>query len=1356
MKQLSSIQPFARLGGVALALALGLGGLLPLEAAEAPPHRITAANLKVVQNDPGNTVNSVTVTATLSINDLRVRPGSNRGDFNLQEGDTEADDLAAGMVLVAVSENGRDNGELPDEQKNYGAPAFDGRANGYWAVLQDLTSGRAEVNLNCAAAFFRYTNWFCGWARNATAANGGTNNFFTGSPGLLLGTHFRGISNGRSRVDLRQFGLYSTNSSPTNTGVLLVNHAKNEGNYASAVVNSDGTWELYVKDNFANANSLEHDPVAFAFIPKTNTTVVSGRFGLDATGTNAAVLLFSGTTPQFSVTNFALGRYRLAIPGASPDAGVLILSSENAGTGTSGFDNTVSFEPDGNTWIIEHRDVNPFPPELEATTNQPVASFIYIPAASAGFSVTPKHTLLTTEFGLAATATVQLDLAPTSDVVLQVTSSNPAEGLVSPDSLTFTPNNWNLPQTITVTGQNDAVADGDVAYQIQFAAAVSEDEKYSGLKPANLQVNNADDEQAGISVSPADNLVTTEAGGTATFVVVLNRAPTAEVTMALNSENTAEVTVAPPSLTFTPADWNVPQPVTATGVPDFRKDGNQTVRITTAPAVSADPAYHGREPADAYVTNQDVDNPTVLWNVGLPLYVTEGGVTNYSLALATRPDSNVVISVVSGDPSVVTVAPATLTFTAADWNAPQFVTVTGVDNLVTNGSTAFWITNTLSTTDPLYADFAGARPVQGVRLDNESQLILPSGDCIYGLGMPAIVLDGRARLEDADATTYNGGVLALAIKSNGGAADQLSVRNTGTGSGQISVAGAEISYEGAPIGTYTGGLNLTPLVIHLNSNSTLPSVQQLIRSITFVTPATNASLATRSLEFTLDDGLGASAVAGLSVRVGALRQTQYQEGADYGYGDYSGAADLALSQASPYLPWPGGRTPAPQEGLLIDWPDGGTPNESQVLLRFADFVGTNPWQVPSNSVVVSAELLLYINNPGDGGTFHRMLAPWDADNDIWYTLGEGIRPDDVTARARYESQLGVEDGSGSTGTGLISVGATRDVQAWVNGETNFGWVILGWPLRTDGTGFSPSEYVDVDQRPRLRVRWLEPQYQAASFQQGVAGYAGTRDTNLRQASADPPDYLSLGLNTDWNNPGSTNLVQGLLRFDDILGPATNQIPSGSLIHAAVIELSSFGSDAMGDGGTFHAILQPWDDTTATWNSWGEGIQADGIKAAMAPTASLGYPSLDPNVQGTRNTIVVTADLQAWANGARPNYGWAMLPWPNGTDAWISRSSEFNSVVDPLAPEAERPKLRVYFTPGALAIPAVLSSPAVTPAGVQLAFRGTPGFTYTVQRAASVDGAWLPIGPATVGADGTASFTDASPLAGSGFYRIVHP
>jgi hypothetical protein len=1333
-----------------------LTGAWAASASDAPPHNISAANLNVVQNDTGNTADSVTVTETLSINDLRLRIGSNRGDYNLQVGESATNDLAEGFPLVSISQNGRDNGELGDEQKNYAAPAFDGNASGYWAVIQDTTSDRAEFNINCAVAFFRYTNWLCGWSRNSTGANGSgtvTNDFFTGSPGLTM-QNFNGVSSGRTHLDLRDFGVDSTLS-----GIILVNHGKNEGNYAVSQVNPDGTWEVYVRDNFGNGTAVEQDPAAFVFIPKTNTTVVSGKFGLDATGTNAVTLMYSGGSPAFSVTNFSVGRYRLTIPGGSPTAGVLIISPEATATTNSGFDNVISYEPDGDGWIIESRDTGVFPPVLEACTNQPVACFLYIPAATAGFTVTPTNTLVTSEFGLSANFTVELDLAPLNDVTIPVSSSNPLEGIVSTNSLTFNSTNWNIPQVVTVTGQDDAIVDGPVNYSIILGPAMSLDTNYDTLDPIDVQVINVDDEQPGITVTPTDGLTTTEAGGSGVFAVFLNQQPTADVTIGLSSGNTAEGTVSPSSLTFSPANWNVPQPVTATGVNDFRVDGDQPYTIATAPATSADANYNGVNPTDVSVVNLDDDVPAIIYNATLPLTVIEGQTTSYSVVLATQPDSNVVIQVKSSATAVGTVSPATLTFTPLDWSTPKVVTLTGVDNLVTNGTVSFNITNNVSSTDPLYVNFAGPRIFPAVSLDNESQLIFPSGDCIYGVGMPDIGLDGQAQIADADATTYDTGSLTFAIATNGTPEDRLTIRSAGTGANQIAVVDDTISYAGAQIGTFTGGSNLTTLTVSLGANSTLPAVQQLIRSITFGTTTNNPSLATRSVSVVLNDGRGAVASALKLVRVGALRLLQYQEGGDYGYGNYTGAADIALSQVGHGTAYPEGRTKAPTEGLLIDWPDGGTPNESQVLLRFDDFVGTNYWQVPSNAVIVSAELLLRVNNTGDGGRLFRMLMPWDATNDTWDSVGGGFLPDDIHARSVYESQVGVEDGSGATGTGIISVGVTPDVQAWVNGQTNFGWVMIGWPLRTDGTGFSPSEVKTVGDRPRLRVLWLVPGTSSTtSFRQGVNGYANTFDTNLRQATPDQNYATENIIWSDANDVGNTNNTQGLLRFDNIIGTDTNQIPPGAFIQSAVLELPCLGPDAMGDGGRIYAMLQPWTDTAVTWSTFGaNGIQPDGIVAATTPTVVAGNASRDPDVQATINTYEVTADVQAWVNGSRVNYGWAILPWATGNNGWGFRSSEWSNFVYPDEPERERPRLRVFYTLNNDVVGApTLHSVTMSQDHIDVPFRGTVGKIYSVMRAPGATGPWLNIGSATVDSNGNASFRDNTPLPGQGFYRIVYP
>lgn len=212
----------------------------------------------------------------------------------------------------------------------------------------------------------------------------------------------------------------------------------------------------------------------------------------------------------------------------------------------------------------------------------------------------------TSEAGGTATFTVVLDSQPTADVTIGLSSSDTTEGTVAPSSLTFTNANWNTPQTVTVTGVDDAQVDGSIVYSIVTAAAVSADGAYNGFDASDVAVTNADNDTAGITVSTISGS-TSESGTSATFSVVLNTQPSSNVVVGLTSNDTTEGTVAPASLTFTSANWSIGQTATVTGVDDSEVDGDISYSIVTAAAVSADGDYSALDPIDVNVTNTDDD-----------------------------------------------------------------------------------------------------------------------------------------------------------------------------------------------------------------------------------------------------------------------------------------------------------------------------------------------------------------------------------------------------------------------------------------------------------------------------------------------------------------------------------------------------------------------------------------------------------------------------------------------------------------------------------------------------------------------------------------------------------------------------
>ncbi|MBF0236228.1 MAG: Ig-like domain-containing protein [SAR324 cluster bacterium] len=297
---------------------------------------------------------------------------------------------------------------------------------------------------------------------------------------------------------------------------------------------------------------------------------------------------------------------------------------------------------------------------------------------------------ITTEAGGTATFTVKLTSEPTADVSMALTSSDTTEGSLSTTTLTFTAANWNADQTVTVTGVDDFIIDGNQTYTIALAKTVSTDANYNGLAPAGVSVINTDNETAGFVVSDLIGNVT-EAGGTGNFVVKLTSQPTADVTLTVTSSNLLEATVTPGTLTFGATTWNIAQSVTITGVDDIVADGNQPVTIALSQATSADANYNGIDPVDVTTTVTDDETPGFIVSAISGNTTEAGGTATFTVMLQSKPAGNISIGITSSAIDEGTVSPPGMTFLTSNWNTPQMVTVTGVDDAIADGNQNFSI-----------------------------------------------------------------------------------------------------------------------------------------------------------------------------------------------------------------------------------------------------------------------------------------------------------------------------------------------------------------------------------------------------------------------------------------------------------------------------------------------------------------------------------------------------------------------------------------------------------------------------------------------------------------------------------------
>ncbi len=190
------------------------------------------------------------------------------------------------------------------------------------------------------------------------------------------------------------------------------------------------------------------------------------------------------------------------------------------------------------------------------------------------------------ETGTTDSFIVRLDVRPATDVVINLSSGNADAVTVSPSTLTFTPTNWATVQTVTVTGVNDQVADGDKTVPITMA--INDDmsaDNFDAVADQVVMVNVTGTSTPSITVTPdTDNqtpsrLTVRDTGTTESFSVLLNSRPETKVVLDVALENSTHASLSRTKLTFTPENFATPQTVSVTGTNDNVLNGDHTTRV---------------------------------------------------------------------------------------------------------------------------------------------------------------------------------------------------------------------------------------------------------------------------------------------------------------------------------------------------------------------------------------------------------------------------------------------------------------------------------------------------------------------------------------------------------------------------------------------------------------------------------------------------------------------------------------------------------------------------------------------------------------------------------------------------------
>ena len=252
---------------------------------------------------------------------------------------------------------------------------------------------------------------------------------------------------------------------------------------------------------------------------------------------------------------------------------------------------------------------------------------------------------------------------------------------------------------------DDHIDEDDETLEVWGTTARSRSQ--SPLQVSREQVTIRDDDTAGVTVTPTELSVVE--GQSGSYRVVLDSQPTGEVTITVAGHADTDITLSgdtltDDALTFTSANWNIAQAVTATAAHDG--DSTAPPDVTLTHTVSGGD-YEGLKADDVVVSITEDDEPGVTLTPDT-LEIDEGASDTYTVALDTKPTADVTVAItghadtditLSGD----TLTDDTLTFTSENWNTAQTVTVTaGVDDDAVNEEEAT-LTHTVTGT----AEYAG-------------------------------------------------------------------------------------------------------------------------------------------------------------------------------------------------------------------------------------------------------------------------------------------------------------------------------------------------------------------------------------------------------------------------------------------------------------------------------------------------------------------------------------------------------------------------------------------------------------------------------------------------------------------------
>jgi Ca2+-binding RTX toxin-like protein len=156
----------------------------------------------------------------------------------------------------------------------------------------------------------------------------------------------------------------------------------------------------------------------------------------------------------------------------------------------------------------------------------------------------------------------------------------------------------------------------------------------------------------------------------------------------------------------------------------------------------------------------------------------------------------------------------------------------------------------------------------------------PGNDAVatFVEGDPPAFLAFYATFDD-DNADWDGATMTIAI-TGATTGDQLTIDDFGTGPGELGLDGANVTYEGDVVGTWSGGVNGDPLVITFNADACACAIELLAASVLYENIDDLTAASSRTVTFTFVDGAGGDDTTSATVALDVLPYAEILTGPD--------------------------------------------------------------------------------------------------------------------------------------------------------------------------------------------------------------------------------------------------------------------------------------------------------------------------------------------------------------------------------------------------------------------------------------------------------------------------------------------